>query len=96
MSCLDLNPGDDWRILPVLAPAASPEEFVTVVGDCEMVGVGNSFLEFFDPRILKFDNPAAVDADEVVVVGPVHHPLIILFPPPKIVLFQHPFPCEEV
>jgi len=72
-----------------VAAAAGAEKLVAVVGDRKIVVVGNSLLEMFDLGIFKFDDSAAVDADKVVMVGSLDHPLVVGLSLSKIVFLYN-------
>ena len=72
------------------------EKFVAVVGNHESVLLGDFFLEVFDLGIFEFDDSAAMDADEVVVVRPLNHAFVIFLLPPEIMLLHHPLLSKEI
>lgn len=71
-----------------MAAGTGTEEFVAVVGDREIFAPGHFLLKAFDLRISELDDPAAVNTDEVVVVGALDQALVIFLPPSEVVLFD--------
>jgi hypothetical protein len=45
-------------------------ELHAMMGDLKSVTLGNAILKGFKGRVLKLDNPAAIKADQVVVMAP--------------------------
>jgi len=77
--------------LLVRTAGADTEQFVAVVGEDKILFFGDFFLKALNFRILKLDNPPAMNADQVVVMRPFHHPLVILLALAKIVFLHHLF-----
>jgi len=59
-----------------------------VVDDLEVMMSGLGVLKFLDVVVLEFDDLAAADADEVVVMFAPLRPFVELFPISEILFFQ--------
>lgn len=75
----------------MLASATGPEELVAVVGNGEAVVPCDPFLQAFNLRILKLNNLATVDADEVVVMRTFDHAFVVFLSPSKVMFLDNLF-----
>ena len=82
--------------LPMMTARAGSKEFVAVVGDQKTFVPGNFLLEVLDLGTFKFYDAAAVNADEVVMMGPFDHPLVIFLILTEIMLLDHLFLNEKM
>ncbi len=60
-----------------------------MVGEDEIFSLGNFLLEALDLGIFKLNDPAAMDTNQMVMVGPFHHSFVIFLSPSKVVFLNH-------
>lgn len=75
---------------------ASTEKFVTVVGNNKLLLFRNVFLKALNFRVLKLDDPATMNANEMIVMGPLDHPFIILLTLSEVMFLNNFLLDEEI